>query len=95
VKQSAISPNQLLQELAFVLANDPGKIKVADARALLLDSARAGGGPARIVLAVDDETVKSLRGPPDKARWRVALVAINVEAIRRRESRIVLPGERR
>lgn len=87
-------PENLLELLLFALDAYPEQCFLADARAHLLGSTRPSGGrPATVTLAVPDGLAAALRGPADKARYRVLLFAVKAEAVARAESRIVLPGE--
>lgn len=86
-------PRNPVEALAFALERYPEKLEAAPVRDLLLESARQNPKrPAYLKLAVPDEVVKSVRGGDDGDL--VLLVRVPREVLQRRESRIILPGER-
>ncbi|HVS14649.1 MAG TPA: hypothetical protein VMV46_12040 [Thermoanaerobaculia bacterium] len=89
----AESPESPIAKLRQALDRFPERVEVADARRLMLDSARGNDRrPAYVQLAVPDEVVKDLRGRPEQADV-LLLVRLPREVLERLESRIVLPGE--
>lgn len=86
-------PREPLQALAYALERYPEKLEAAPVQSLLLESARQNPKrPAYLKLAVPDEVVKSVRGAAGGDL--VLLVRLPKEVLERRESRIILPGER-
>lgn len=82
-----------LKTLQFALEKYPQAVEIAQARDLLIDSARQNDRrPAFVKLAVPDDLVKSLRGTRESGEL-VLLVRVPGEVGERVESRIVLPGE--
>lgn len=51
------------------------------------------GTPAYIKVAVDDNIVMSLNGPPEKSPVILFLVGVPTQVYERAQSRIVLPGD--
>ena len=87
-------PAELLHALAFALEKYPERIEAIPIEELVLDSARQNAKrPAFLKIAVADETVKSLRGSPDRRENLVLVVSIPKEVEERSQSLIVLPGE--
>lgn len=83
----------LAQTLLFALQKYPQLIELAAVDELVLDSARQNDRrPAFLKLAVPDDLVKALRRRRE-ARDTVLLVRIPAEVEKRKDSRIVLPGE--
>lgn len=79
-------------ELVALIQKSPGLVKVADARTVLVDSARPSKGRgAYLKLAVPDAVAKALRGTPEKAQCEVFVVLVPRAARDRLESRIILP----
>jgi hypothetical protein len=84
---------ELNRTLAFALERYPEQVEAVPIRELLLDAARQNDRrPAYVKLAVPDEVVKSVRGAAGGDL--VLLVRLPKEVLERRESRIILPGER-
>ena len=79
-------------ELVALIEKSPGLVVVANARGVLMDSARPSKGrSAYLKIAVPDEVAVSLRGDPDKAQHEVYFAVVPREARERLESRIILP----
>ncbi len=79
-------------ELVALIQKSPDLVKVADARNVLMDSARPSKRRgAYLKIAVPDEVAMALRGDPGKARWEVHVALVPIEARKRLESRIIRP----
>ena len=77
-------------ELVALIEKSPALVKVADARTVLMDSARPSKGrPAYLKLGVPDEVALALRGSPEKAKYQVYVALVPVEARKRLVSRII------
>ncbi len=86
--------NDPAQSLAFAVEKYPERVMAVPVDKLLMESARQNEKrPAYVKIAVPDESVKSLRGSPDKSKDLVLLVTIPKEILERSESSIILPGE--
>ncbi len=80
--------------LNFALEKHSGAVAVCDVRDYCLDSVRGrDGGPGKLTAQMPDNIVQSLRGPADKAGFRLLYVAIPRRVEERASSRIVLLGE--
>lgn len=80
--------------LAFALEKYPEKVSIVPVKELLMEAARQNAKrPAYVKIAVNDDTVKALRGPADKTDEMLLLVSIPKDVQERSESSIILPGE--
>ena len=80
--------------LVFALEKYPERVSIAPVKNLLLEAARENAKrPAYLKIAVEDEEVKAVRGPADKAKDLLLLVSIPADVQERSTSSIILPGE--
>lgn len=87
--------DRLVEELLFALANAPERVSVMNARDYAQTRRKSGRRPPQLIFNVGEDFVRSVRGAADRAKYRIAMVAIPMDVVERMDSRIVLPGERR
>ena len=86
--------NDSRRSLAFAIDKYPERVEAVPVDQLMMESARQNPKrPAYVKLAMDDDSVKALRGPADRRRDLWLLVRVPKEVLERSESRIVLPHE--
>ena len=82
----------LVHLLSWAIANSPQSIIGGDVRDFLLDSKRANKKHnPQITMELHDDIVKALRGPKEKAAYRVMLVTIPADIAAQATSPIIRP----